>query len=229
MIPTRVIARMVCVGTAMLAGCDRMPGAPKKAVPVVVGSPSWTQSTFDTNCRGCHSHGAEGAAIPLDDLGYWKVATDASVTAAISNGQGVSMPAYLSEHGGPLSASEVEALVKGMRTLFGKGQSGGEGGISATVVAGNSIAGEAVFEAACAACHGNNGSAGSVMDPMYLKLVSDQALWSAVVYGRAALGSPAWNQAMGSRPHGLTPTEVADVVSWIAASRTKTKNASDGE
>lgn len=227
--PTRVIASVMCIGAAMLVGCDRMPGAPKKAVQVVVGSPSWTQSTFDTNCRGCHSIGAEGAAIPLMEPGYWTVATDASVSAAILNGQGVSMPAYLSEKGGPFTATEVDALVKGMRALWGNGQPGGQGGISATVVAGNPLAGGQVFDAACAACHGKNGSAGSVTDPMYLKLVSDQALWSAVVYGRASLGSPAWNQAMGNRPHGLTPTEVADVVSWLAASRTNIKNASDGK
>jgi hypothetical protein len=54
---------------------------------------------------------------------------------------------------------------------------------------------------------------------MYLKLISNQGLWSAVVYGRAALGSPAWNQPMPKHPNGLTPTEVADVVSWIAQSR----------
>ena len=208
-----------CLAILAVVGCDRMPGKPKEATPVVIGSSAWTQSTFNTNCRGCHSQGAEGAAIPLIDAGYWKVATDAQVIQVIAQGQGVLMPSYLDSNGGPMSSDQIAAFVKGMRTLWGAGSSGGQGGISGTVVAGNASAGSQVFASACASCHAAGGSAGSVTDPMYLKLISNQGLWSAIVYGRAALGSPAWNQPMPQHPNGLTPTEVADVVSWIAQSR----------
>ena len=230
-----------CLITLALVACDRMPGKPTKETPVVIGSPSWTQSTFNTNCRGCHSQGAEGAAIPLIDAGYWKVASDAQVIQVIQQGQGVLMPSYLDSNGGPMSAEEIAALVKGMRSLWGAGSSGGQGGISGTVVAGNASAGAQVFAAACASCHATRGSSGSVTDPMYLKLISNQGLWSAIVYGRSSLGSPAWNEPMPNRPSGLTPTEVADVVSWIAQSRPtspadekltyqpKNKNASDAK
>ena len=196
-----------------------MPGKPKEATPVVIGSPAWTQSTFNTNCRGCHSQGAEGAAIPLIDAGYWKVATDAQVIQVIAHGQGVLMPSYLDSNGGPMSEDQIAAFVKGMRSLWGAGSPGGQGGISDVFVAGNASAGGQVFASACAACHAAGGSAGSVTDPMYLKLISNQGLWSAIVYGRAALGSPAWNEPMPNHPTGLTPTEVADVVSWIAQAR----------
>ncbi len=196
-----------------------MPGKPTVATPVAIGSSAWTQSTFDTNCRGCHSQGAEGAAIPLIDAGYWKVATDAQVIQVISHGQGVLMPSYLESNGGPMSAEQIAAFVKGMRSLWGAGSPGGQGGISDVVVAGNADAGAHVFASACASCHAAGGSAGSVTDPMYLKLISNQGLWSAIVYGRAALASPAWNEPMPNHPNGLTPTEVADVVSWIAQAR----------
>lgn len=224
---------LLCAMSLSIAACDRMPGAPKESAQVVIGSPAWTQSTFNTNCRGCHSQGAEGAALPLISAGYWKVATDAQVSQVIAHGQGVLMPSYLNSNGGPLSADEISAFVKGMRALWGAGQVGGQGEISATVIAGNAIAGAKVFAAACASCHGtggpgeSGGSAGSVTDPMYLKLISNQGLWSAVLYGRAELGSPAWNHPMPNRPNGLTPSEVADVVSWIAESRPLSKNASD--
>ena len=213
-------------------GCDRLHGKPTEAAPTVIGSPSWTQSTFNTSCLGCHSKGAEGAAIPLMNAGYWKVATDAHVIQVLSHGQGVSMPNYLDSDGGPLTSDEIAALVKVMRSMWGAGSLGGQGAqgghagqgdISATVVAGDAASGAKVFATACASCHGTGGSAGSVTDPMYLRLISDQGLWSAVVYGRTELGSPAWNQPMPNHPTGLTTTEVADVVSWIAQARPVSK------
>ena len=109
-----------CLSILAFVGCDRMPGKPQEATPIVIGSPAWTQSTFNTNCRGCHSQGAEGAAIPLIDAGYWKVATDAQVIQVLAQGQGVLMPSYLDSNGGPLSSDQIAAFVKGMRTLWGE-------------------------------------------------------------------------------------------------------------
>ncbi|NDG64941.1 MAG: hypothetical protein EBY29_15995, partial [Planctomycetes bacterium] len=114
-----------CLAILAVVGCDRMPGKPKEATAVVIGSPAWTQATFNTNCRGCHAQGAEGAAIPLIDAGYWKVATDAQVIQVIAQGQGVLMPSYLDSNGGPMSSDQIAAFVKGMRTLWGAGSSGG--------------------------------------------------------------------------------------------------------
>ncbi len=221
----RVASVFLCAMLAIVVACERLPGAPKASIPVVVGSPSWTLATFNTNCRGCHSQGAEGAALPLVNPGYWKIANDDQITKVIALGQGVSMPGYLDENGGPFSADEIDALVKGMRSMWGGEPHDGNpvlpGTISPTLVVGDAVAGALVFESACANCHGANGPAGSVTDPMYLRLISDQGLWSAVVYGRSELGSPPWNSPMPNHPNGLTPTEVADVVSWLATKRTQ--------
>ncbi|MSQ90902.1 MAG: c-type cytochrome [Phycisphaerales bacterium] len=213
-----------------LAGCDR-PGVPHGAQPVAHDSLAWTQSAFNTNCRGCHSQGAEGAALPLMNANYWAVATDAVVIEAIAHGQGRSMPAYLDDEGGPFTPAQIVSLVQGMRSLWGaKGSAtGGEGGaISPRVIAGDAGAGAAVFSQACAGCHGPQGSAGSVIDPMYLRLISDQGLWSATIYGRSDLGMPSWSQTMPNRPTGLTAQEVADVVSFISSHRGIAQKASDG-
>ena len=221
----------------LVVGCDRLPGAPKASVPVVVGSQEWMTATFNSNCRGCHSQGAEGAAISLVGAArYWKLASDAHVIGALSQGQGVSMPAYLDSRGGPLSAKEISLFVQAMRAAWGAASESapangaavpsqpvskvGSQSVTADLVRGDPTAGARVFEESCSSCHGEKGSAGSVTDPMYLKLISDQGLWSAVVFGRSELGSPAWDSPLPGRPNGLTPTEVADAVSWIASKRT---------
>ena len=212
-----------------LSGCER-PGGPHAVQPVAHDSLAWTQSAFNTNCRGCHSQGAEGAALPLMNANYWSVATDAVVIEAIAHGQGRSMPAYLADEGGPFTSAQIVSLVQGMRSLWGAkdGATGGESvAISPRVIAGDAGAGAAVFSQACAGCHGPQGSAGSVIDPLYLRLISNQGLWSATVYGRSELGMPAWNQAMPNRPTGLTAQEVADVVGWISAQRPKQQRVSD--
>lgn len=209
----------LCGAILIAAGaCDRLPGRPVTAQVVQEGSPEWTAQVFNTSCRGCHAQGAEGAAVPLMDNAYWRAATDEQVTQAVLHGQGVLMPAFGPTAGGPFTLSQASALTRGMRALWGGGAVR-SAEISGTVLAGNATNGKAVFDVACAACHGANGSSGSVTDPMYLRLVSDQGLWTAVVAGRKALGSPAWNEPMPGRPSGLTTTEVADVVAYLSSER----------
>src|SRR5213075_3137552 len=55
--------------------------------------------------------------------------------------------------------------------------------------------GAASYKTYCASCHGPNGdggSAGSIVDPDFLNLVSDQGLRTTVVVGRADMGKPDW-------------------------------------
>src|SRR5262249_29242900 len=81
--------------------------------------------------------------------------------------------------------------------------------------------GRAVFAGACARCHGENGQSdprsGSVTDPSYLALVSDQHVRTTVVAGRSDLGMPDWRGAGGTGP--LSPQQVSDVVAWVVAQR----------
>ncbi|MSR27991.1 MAG: hypothetical protein EXS03_00230 [Phycisphaerales bacterium] len=214
-----VIARRWLASVALLVSgvaCDRLPGAPSSSSAPPRGSPQWTLATFDTHCRGCHSMADEGASIPLMDRSYWTFASDAHVIDATTNGQGGLMPAFLDENGGPFTADEIAALARGMRTQWGGSVAGS---IAATYTAGNAVAGGLVFAQSCGSCHGPTGTAGSLLDPSYLRLVSDQGLWASTLAGRKALGMPAWNEPMPGRPSGLTPGEAADVVSWIASQR----------
>ncbi len=220
-VPSRVVLFIGAVLAAVTA-CDRLPGMPSEVAPPSIGSEAWTRATFNTYCRGCHASGADGASIPLMDRSYWTFASDERVIAATANGQGVMMPAFSQSAGGPFTDDEVMALARGMRGVFG-GSSGA--GISATIVPGDRANGEGLFANACAPCHRDGAPGGSLVDPAFLALVSDQGLWASTLAGRAVLGMPAWNHAMPSRPSGLTQEEAADIIAFVASHRAAKKDA----
>jgi cytochrome c oxidase cbb3-type subunit 3 len=92
--------------------------------------------------------------------------------------------------------------------------------------AGNKAKGALVFARACAACHGSQGQGieqGSEMvrtinDPVFLALVSNQALRRYTITGRPDLGMPGFAEARPGDPHftPLTDQEVADLVALLA-------------
>ena len=68
-------------------------------------------------------------------------------------------------------------------------------------------------------------TAGSVVDPSYLALVSNQYLRTIVIAGRPDLGHPDWKNAAGGQP--LTSQQVSDVVAWLASKRPASPLASE--
>ena len=85
---------------------------------------------------------------------------------------------------------------------------------------GDPKAGQAVFRKSCAKCHGEDGAsrstAGSVTDPSFLALVSDQSLRTTVIAGRSDRGMPDWRK----HSPAITQQDVSDVVAWISSRRT---------
>jgi mono/diheme cytochrome c family protein len=86
-----------------------------------------------------------------------------------------------------------------------------------------------VFVQACAVCHGDNGRGVHkddrltlvINDPVFLALISDQALRRIIITGRPDLGMPDY---AGARPqqhsfHQLTPEQVNDLVALLASWR----------
>jgi cytochrome c oxidase cbb3-type subunit III len=91
--------------------------------------------------------------------------------------------------------------------------------------AGNKEKGAVVFTRACAACHGSHGQgiakgsemARTINDPVFLALISNQALRRYAITGRPDLGMPNYAEA---RPHNpdfvpLTDQDVADLVALL--------------
>jgi len=95
--------------------------------------------------------------------------------------------------------------------------------------AGDDKRGAAVFARACANCHGGQGrggesegrSIGSIRDPAFLVLLSNQALRRLVITGRPDLGMPNFAQKHGRSAdfQPLTDKDVNDLVALLASWR----------
>jgi len=245
----------VVVATVLLTSCSRrLPGQPSEAerwrAPNEITD---FNQLYTQNCAGCHGvDGRLGAARSLNDPLYLAFVTDDALRDAVSKGRpGTNMPAFSQRTGGHLTDQQIELLVTGMRSRWSRpdefkgvelprysvdetattrspattGTNNVSAGASQT---GDAPRGTTTFKTYCASCHGTNGdggSAGSIVDPNFLNLVSDQGLRTTVVVGRADLGKPDWR---GNVPgHPMSAQEIADVVAWLAAQRQKSSVAAN--
>jgi cytochrome c oxidase cbb3-type subunit 3 len=211
-------------------GCERLPGRPNVANREVIPS---RVMAFDVlyrqNCAGCHgADGRFGAARPLNDPVYLALASPERLRKMIGDGiSGTSMPAYGPSAGGDLTDAQIDALVKGMLARWArpdvvKGFTLPPYEAQAKVTSpAERERGTAVFVRACASCHGPEGKggpgAGSIVDPTYLALVSDQSIRTTVIAGRSDLSKPDWRNYVPGQP--LTPQDVSDLVAWIVGHR----------
>lgn len=208
---------------AVLGACDRIPGKPE---PEERWKPPSANLDFDDlyaqNCAGCHGlePGDLAASRPMDPL-YVRFAGRENLRRITAEGvPGTTMPGFLESEGGALTEAQVGAIVDGIVNRFGDfpvpdplpPYAAGAGDASAGLIT------QGVF---CASCHGADGAggpkAGSIVDPAYLSLVTDQSLRSTIVAGRPELGMPDFT---GYVPDRLpTEKEIADIVAWLSSKR----------
>jgi cytochrome c oxidase cbb3-type subunit III len=217
----------------LAAGCDRLPGKP---TPEERWRPSTEVTDFSQlyalNCSGCHgADGHLGAARPLNDPLYLALVSNDTLRRMIAQGvPGTAAPALAQQVGGPLTDKQIDILIEGMRSRWGKAENFQNVALppyslrdasAAGSGPGDSQRGAATYQTYCAQCHGKDGSGGpkggSVINPAYLALVSDQALRTAVIVGRSDLGMPDWRKNISGRP--MSPQEISDVVAWLASHR----------
>ena len=206
-------------------GCSRLPGKPAPG-PEVPRPDSVLDPVvlYSANCAGCHgADGKHGPAMALSDPVYLAIADNNVLHSTIANGRpGTAMSAFSQKAGGMLTDEQIAAIVRGIRERWG-----GSPLLNATpppyetTVPGDAQRGEAVYATFCASCHGSNGQtgpgAGSVTDPAYLSLISDQALRTLVITGRPDFGAPDWRGNVPGRP--MTDQEISDVVAWLSSQR----------
>ena len=82
--------------------------------------------------------------------------------------------------------------------------------------------GQQAYTTYCASCHGAAGAsgkskAGSITQPEFLALVSDQVLRTVVIAGRPDIGQPDWRNDLPGHP--MSDQEVTDVVGWLSSQR----------
>ncbi len=223
-----MLAAAMMLALPALSGCD-LPGRPKAGpeVPRPEEVASFDQ-LYGENCAGCHgSQGYNGSATDLANAEYQALIDDASLRDVIANGEkGTLMPGLSKRKGGPLTDDQVETIVQGMRARWRKAD--GFGGATPPPYkashAGDAGKGQAVYQAACARCHGATaqqpGKAGSILDGSFLALINEQTVRTTVIAGRPDVGQPDWRGNIEGRP--LTDAEITDVSAWLMAQRSQT-------
>jgi cytochrome c oxidase cbb3-type subunit 3 len=209
----------------LLAGCGRAPGRPAKGAEALAPSEVVEfRALYATNCAGCHGQRGRGsAAIGLADPVYLSIADNASIREVIADGvPGTAMPAFAQSAGGMLTDAQIDAITSGIGSW--RRPAGLEGAPPPPRVAtstGDAHRGQEAFGTYCASCHGAQGAGGakgsSITSDTFLALVSDQALRTVVIAGRADLGAPDWRGYVPGRP--MSDQEVTDVVAWLASQR----------
>jgi len=179
---------------------------------------------YQNNCAGCHGpDGRFGAARPLNDPVFLAVIDKVQLRNVIANGiPKTAMPAFAKNAGGGLTDQQITILADQIAESWSRPQDfAGVALPSYSAEPGDPRAGETAFRTYCANCHGETGAggskAGSVIDPAFLALVSDQSLRTTVIAGRSDQGKPDWRN--DSPGHPMTPKEISDVVAWLSAHR----------
>jgi cytochrome c oxidase cbb3-type subunit 3 len=221
-------AALLLIAILELAACSRLSGKPAPG-PEVPRPDSVLDPVvlYSQNCAGCHgADGRNGPAMDLSDPIYLAIVDDDALRATISKGRaGTAMSAFAQKEGGMLTDEQVSAIVRGIRVRWSKPNV--LAGIAAPSYAakeqGNPQQGRVVYATYCASCHGEGDKggpkAGSVSNPSYLSLISDQGLRTIVITGRSDFGAPDWRANVAGHP--MSGQEITDVVAWLAAQRPK--------
>lgn len=213
-------AVFLLIVAATLPACDWMPGKPD---PANRWQPPEANRNFSElyaqNCRGCHGiDGTVAGSNTLDQPTYLAYVTPEALRNAIANGVPDSnMPAFARSNGGMLTNAQIDVLVEG---LLAKRQPQTGPMPPYEAAPGDPVAGKAAFGVYCASCHGTDGSggkAGSVVDPAYLGLVTNQYLRTVTVAGRPELGCPDFRSRVEGRV--MTDEEISNITSWLASQR----------
>jgi len=228
---TPLLVALIILGLAM--GCDRLPGKPTL-------EERWMPTTevtdfsqlYALNCSGCHgADGRLGAARPLNDPLYLALVSNDTLRQMIAQGvPGTAAPALAQRIGGPLTDKQIDILIEGTRSRWGKAENfqnvalppyGIQDASAKGSVPGDPQRVAVVYQTYCAQCHGQDGNGGpkggSVINPAYLALVSNQGLRTTVIVGRSDLGMPDWRANISGQP--MSPQEISDVVAWLASHR----------
>ena len=228
----RLFASVFLVSIVAIAtsGCDSAPGKPTPGLSEEMIRPDQVtdfNTLYSQNCAACHGiQGKSGAAIPLANPLYLSFAGAPNLQRITAKGvPGTMMPGFAKSAGGMLTDQQITIITQDMIKVWGNGTSVEDHAIPAYAasMAGNSTQGQKAFGSYCAKCHGadddgseNKGRLGSIVDPAYLSLISDQALRTIVITGRPELGMPDYRSYPG---HVLTDQEVTDIVAWLGSHR----------
>lgn len=211
-----LLACTACTGSLRAHGADGEVVPPSEIVDFNL--------LYGQNCAGCHgADGKGGAAIALANPVFLAIADDNVIHHIAANGvPGTSMPAFAHSAGGMLTDSQIDVLVRGIRS-WAKPDALRDATVPpyAAQAPGDPQRGIEAYRTYCSSCHGGDGRGGtkasSIVDGSFLALVSDQYLRSIVIAGRPDLGAPDWRGDVAGRP--MPAQDVSDVVAWLSSLR----------
>jgi mono/diheme cytochrome c family protein len=213
------VAATICIFTLLLSCSCEPPGKPKReTVPEQVSD---FKTLYTDNCAGCHGDdGKNGPGRILNDPLYLAVLPREVLRSTVENGRpGTAMPAWARSQGGPLVPMQIEALVNGMYSNWAKPvdlQGTTLPPYSKETQEGDARQGQKLFSMNCLVCHGRP-QIGSVTEPAYLSLVSDQVLRTSIIVGRPEFGMPDFRRL--KLGHALTDQDITDLVTYLASMR----------
>ena len=240
---------LACALALSTAGC-RAPGKPGPDPEVPRPEQVTNFATlYAHNCAACHgTNGENGAAMWLNNPAYLAIAGAANIERITSNGvPGTSMPPFAKSKGGALTDQQIKIIAEGMEQAWGNPARLPDGTPPsyAATTAGDPARGQQAFATYCAQCHGDGGTGGvsaterimvkgltseqekyrnihtgSLVDPAYLALVSDQGLRSDIIAGYFEETPHSW-RTYGSNPPTtpISDQQITDIVAWLASHR----------
>jgi mono/diheme cytochrome c family protein len=228
---------VACAAALAATGCKRAPGKPGPEPETPRPEQVLDFATlYGQNCAACHGeHGSNGAAIALSNPTYLAIAGVSNIERVTANGvPGTAMPLFAKSKGGTLTDQQIAILAEGMQKNWGNSDAlaGQTPPPYAASAPGDPVQGQKAFATYCARCHGTDGTGasiangvttGSLVDPAYLALISDQGLRSIILAGQTEQGPHDWRSYLtGPAAHGMTDQEITDTVAWLVSHRIAT-------
>lgn len=209
---------------AALSGCGGVSGTISEGPPSRPEQILDFKTLYNQNCRACHGeNGQNGPSMDLANPEFQALVDDNTLRDIISHGLiGTQMPAWAKSAGGMLTDQQINAIIAGMRKEWARPnafagatpppyhQPGG----------GNAQHGQQVYEQRCSACHQGNDRQ-QPNSPVYLSLVSDDAVRSIIIAGRPDFHQPDFQHVStgNGQQQALAPQDVTDIVAYLHAQR----------
>ncbi len=225
------LSSLVCTICFVIAGCNA-PGRPVQAEAARPDDMVDFSTLYKQNCAACHGQdGKNGATISLANPVYVATAGVGNIERITAAGvPDTAMPPFARSAGGMLTDRQVAVIAKGIVDAWGHSNAI-TGQLPPYSGTGDSAKGQTSYATFCARCHGADGAGmssggtkiGSIVDPAYLALVSDQYLRSTIIAGRSKQGMPDWRSDLtGPNARPMTDQEISDITAWIASHRIAT-------
>ena len=159
--------------------------------------------TYARMCAVCHGKIGEGYAADhapaIANPDFMASVTDDFLRKAIENGRaGSTMSAWSRSRGGPLSSTDVDALIASMRAWGPRKRAT----LDESGLQGNATDGAAIFTRECAGCHGDRAVGGTYVqigNPELLSSATNGFLRYAIRGGRSSAGMPSFESKLGDK------------------------------